>query len=84
MMIVFDLEGFDPPEPYFDQWEEWIDNATGSQRCISASWRIEEIYPKEKEIAISYEGEDAHDGRRCRGVIYSNFDGKVREVEPWG
>jgi len=82
MMIVFEGSKFDPTGHALDFWADWIDDATGQQRCIGAAWDIEDLDLAQKEIVIGYTGEDAHDGRVCRGIIYADFDGNVKEVIP--
>ena len=82
-MMVFMGENFDPPVQYSDAWLDWLSEASGQMRCIGGDWQLQDIDFPNKEIVISYSGEDAHSGEPCRGIIYTNFDGEVREVEPW-
>jgi hypothetical protein len=82
IMMVFEGDRFDPPKEYHDEWPNWLDDATGQQRCISADWEIEDIDPDRNEIIIGYSGEDAHSGVACRGIIYTDFDGNVKDVSP--
>jgi hypothetical protein len=82
-MMAFEDKDFEPPIVYDNVWTKWIDDATGQRRCIEAITKIEDINFSDKEIVISYSGKDADSGQNCRGIIFSDFDGNVEDVEAW-
>jgi len=82
-MMMFEGDKFEPTSKYDKEWSDWLDDATGQQRCIGADWRIEDIDITGKNIVIGYNGEDSHSGAKRRGMIFTNLDGEVKEVVPW-
>jgi hypothetical protein len=58
-------------------------NAHASKlRIIPSEHEIEDIDLEAKEIIIRVDGEDAKSGVKKSCIIFSDFDGKVSEVEP--
>lgn len=71
--------------PVHEAFWDWLSDAAGQIRLNPEDYECEDVEttPQYKEITIRVDGEDAHDGKKRKGMIYSNFDGEVREVEYW-
>lgn len=78
--IVFEKNKFDAPENYIDPFYDWVEDAAGQLRCSGEDWEVVQV--DKNSFKIAFDGEDAHDGTRCQGVITADYHGNVLSVTP--
>jgi len=81
ILIIFEEDLFE--NEYERDFDDWLHDHAGKLRIIPIGHNIEDVDFKNKEVIIRVDGEDAKSGERKSCIIYSDFDGKVRDVEPW-
>lgn len=82
-IVIMGLFQEELPENYEDRFFDWLNEHGGEWRILVQEYHFEDFDFENGEVVVSIAGEDAHSGEKRRAVIYSDFHGKVREVEPW-